>query len=425
MKLPKDLEAEIYLLGGIILKNDALLEVMDIIKTDYFYSEINQLIYQTMIDLFMAETPIDLITLWNSYKDKGVPADYSASLADGVATTANIKHYAKIIQSHFIKRELLAIGQNIFNSIQEGQDEKDVLSELIDKAFAISNPKDSNLKHIKKILFKANKQIEIAHKNNGVVGVSSGIDNIDRILCGFKPKYYVIAGRPGTGKTALALNIAINAGVEDEILIFELEMPDEEIGLRSIASEAMINTQMLENGHVKDNDWAKLMKACGYLHDLNIYIDDSPKQTDLDIWTVAKRHKAKHGLGLVIIDYLQLMKSSKKHIKRQDEIEEISRNLKAMSKDLEVPVVALAQLNRQCDKEKRKPILADLREAGGIEQDADVVMFTHIPHRIDEDKSEEYCELIFAKHRGGPTGYAELRFEKEFTKFSDWSNYGI
>jgi replicative DNA helicase len=230
----------------------------------------------------------------------------------------------------------------------------------------------------------------------------------------------VIAGRPGYGKTALALNIAANCG---SALIFSIEMPDEEIGVRFLASDGRINTQGLENGHIKDHHWGKLMFSCGRLSKSNIYIDDMAYQTDLDIWTKAKRHKMKQGLDLIIIDYIQLVKSAKKCDGRRLELEEISRNFKMMSKDLSVPVIALAQLSRKCVDEKRRPRLSDLREAGGIEQDADVVGMLHHPYSIKETEPEELMEFIFCKHRGGPTGKIKLRFEKEFVKFSDWGNY--
>jgi replicative DNA helicase len=257
-----------------------------------------------------------------------------------------------------------------------------------------------------------------------VNGVKTGIDKLDEILCGLKPKLYVIAGRPGYGKTALALNIAAN-DTKKSTLVFSLEMPDEEVGVRFLASDGRINTQGLENGNIRESHWAKLMASCGRLSAANIYIDDSAHQTDFDILTKSKRHKMKHGLDLVIIDYIQLVKSAKKCEGRRLELEEISRNFKMMSKDLGVPVIALAQLSRKCVDERRKPRLSDLREAGGIEQDADVVLMLHHPHSIKETEPEELIEGIFCKHRGGPTGMIKLRFEKEFVKFTDWMiNHG-
>jgi replicative DNA helicase len=195
-------------------------------------------------------------------------------------------------------------------------------------------------------------------------------------------------------------------------------MPDEEVGIRMISGEAKIDNQLLENGQVKDTEWSKMSAACSLLSKADIYIDDAADQTDMDIWTKAKRHKIKYGLDIVIIDYLQLVKSSKKLIRRE-EIEEISRNFKKMSKDLEVPVLCLAQLSRACEQEKRKPRLSDLRESGGIEQDADVVIFTHHPHSIDTSEPEDVIEAIFAKHRGGPKGIVKLNWTPEYTKFSD------
>lgn len=431
MKIPKDLNTEKDFLGCILLDNDSMLDVMDKVQPEDFASSANQIIYQTMIDLFMDKSPIDLLILTDKLNGKSIPVDYIASLGDGVVSSRQIGQYAKIIRDLKVKRDLIGVSQGLLEDIEGGNDSGEILGGLIDKAFELSQSKESNIKPLKKVLKKTLKQIEDAHNNGGVVGVTSGMENIDNILHGFKSKYYVLAGRPGTGKTALALNVAIEAVRDKPVLIFELEMPDEEIGIRKLASIASINTRELENGHIKDGrDWDKIMSACGRLSELDIFIDDSPNQTDLDIWTAAKRHKAKHGLGMIIVDYLQLVKSAKKFNKRQDEIEEISRNFKKMCKDVDVPVLALAQLNRMCDIQKRKPMESDLREAGGIEQDADVIMFTHLPSRIDERDeqgekySEEYCQLLIAKHRGGPTGYSELRFEKQYTKFSDWSMFG-
>ena len=416
-----DLETEKKLLGCIIIDNDIMVELICILKPEYFSKQSNQVIYKTMIELYLDKAPIDYLVLNNKLKGKSIDVLYIASLADEIFTSKPAKNYAKIVHDLYVKRQLIALNQEMMENIEDGKKSDELLSGLLDDIFDLSFTRHDNIKPVKEVVNKAVEQIERAYESKGVVGVHSGIEKIDEMTCGFKPKYYVVAGRPGTGKTALALNIATNA--DKKTLIFQLEMPDEEIGLRMIASNARLNTQMLENGKVKDDSWPRLTKACGELFDKNIFIDDSPNQTDVDIWTKAKRHKAKHGLDMVIIDYLQLMRSSKRINSRREELEEISRNIKRMTKDLLVPFIVLAQLSRKPEDEKRRPKKSDLREAGGIEQDADVIMLLHSPYSLDESQPKELVECVFAKHRGGPIGFTKLRFESEYTSFSDWTEY--
>lgn len=408
------------ILGIILFNNTVMLDITDKLLPDYFSINTYEVIYTTMLDMYMEQQPIDLMTLSEELKGKGVSPVHVCELPDGIFTDRFAIKYAGILKDLYIKRQILAYGQDLIDQINSGVDSEDLCSGMIDKALNLNYSKADNIKHIKTILHKTTKQIEAAYNNKGINGIESGLSDVDRIICGFKAKFYLLAGRPGTGKTAMATNIAVNGGIKKhKPLIFSLEMPDEEIGTRMISGEARIDNQLLENGHVKDREWPKMMEACGLLSSTDIYIDDSADQTDMDIWTKAKRHKAKHGLGMVIIDYLQLVRSAKKFNSRREELEEISRNCKKMSKDLEVPVIALAQLSRACEQEKRKPRLSDLREAGGLEQDADVVIFTHHPHSIDTREPEDVIEVIFAKHRGGPKGIVKVNWTPTYTKFSD------
>lgn len=417
MKPQTDHEVERHILGCIVFDNNSMIDIVDQIKVEFFSLETNKTIYQTMLDMIVDKQPIDLITLHEALKGKSIPVEYIGSIADDIITAANIKYYTQILKDLYIKRQILAWSYEASEAIENGEDVINLLGGMVDTAFELSTFKGSNVKHIKNVILSAVKTIEGAHKNKGMSGISSGLTDMDKILCGFKPKYYVLAGRPGTGKTALAMNVAVNSG--SKALVFSLEMPEEEVGLRMLSGEAKIDNQQLENGSVKDTDWDKLTMGCGNLSDKDIYIDDSADQTDLDIWTKAKRHKVKHGLDIIIVDYLQLVRSAKKVSSRREELEEISRNFKKISKDLQVPIIALAQLSRACEQEKRKPRLSDLREAGGIEQDADVVMFTHHPHSLDEDEPEGVVEVIFSKHRGGRKGYVELDWRADITRFSD------
>jgi replicative DNA helicase len=424
MKLPNDQNLERSILGCIIYENSTILDVMDILKPESFYTTSHQVIFEKMTEMYLAKHPIDYATLPNALQGKGIGTHLLSSLADGDVMPSRVKHYAKRLKDIHIKRELIFFQSELHEDIETGKDVTTVLGKMVDKAFSLSSNMEDNIKTIKQVLSKTIKQIEAANQNDGVNGVKTGIDKLDSILCGLKPKLYVIAGRPGYGKTALVLNVAANDS-KKSTLVFSLEMPDEEVGIRFLASDGRINTQGLENGDIRESHWTKLMNSCGRLSNANIYIDDSVHQTDFDIFTKAKRHKMKHGLDLVIIDYIQLVKSAKKCESRRLELEEISRNFKMMSKDLGVPVIALAQLSRKCVDERRKPRLSDLREAGGIEQDADVVLMLHHPHSIKETEPEELIEGIFCKHRGGPTGMIKLRFEKEFVRFTDWMiNHG-
>jgi replicative DNA helicase len=407
------------ILGIVIYNNSILLDITDKLLPDYFSVNTYQVIYGIMLDMYMDKQPIDLMTLGEEIKGKNICPTHIFELVDGIFTDKFATKYASILKDLYIKRQILAYGQDLIEQIKTGVDSDELCSGMIDKALNLNYSKTDNVKHIKTVLHTTVKQIESAWDNKGINGIESGLHDIDRVVCGFKPKFYVLAGRPGTGKTAMATNIAISGGLKGgKALIFSLEMPDEEVGIRMISGEAKIDNQLLENGNVKDTEWPKMAAACSLLSQADIYIDDAADQTDMDIWTKAKRHKIKYGLDIVIIDYLQLVKSSKKLIRRE-EIEEISRNFKKMSKDLGVPVLCLAQLSRACEQEKRKPRLSDLRESGGIEQDADVVIFTHHPHSIDTSEPEDVIEAIFAKHRGGPKGIVKLNWTPEYTKFSD------
>lgn len=422
MNLLDSREVEKIILGQIIMDNRVMIDIVDKLRPEYFSTITNELIYSIMLTMYEEKRPIDLITLVPELKPHGTPVDYIWSLPNNVVTVRTAGHYAGMIKDSYVKRKILAHSADITEKINSGKDIGDIVAETIDLFLDINYSKADNIKHIKEILKKSTKHIETAFEHKGVNGIASGLSELDRIICGFKTKFYILAGRPGTGKTALANNIAINGGLEGgKVLVFNLEMPDEEIGIRMISGEAKINNQLLENGQVRDNEWPKMMKACGELVDTDIYIDDSADQTDMEIWTKAKRHKAKHGLSLVIIDYLQLVKAAKKIKSREQEIAEISRNFKKLSKDLGIPVICLAQLSRACEQEKRKPRLSDLRESGGIEQDADVVIFTHHPHSIDKNEPDDVMEAIIAKHRGGPKGIVKLHWTPEYTKFSDFT----
>ncbi len=426
MKLPHNIEAEIGILGSFLLDNDFITDIADQIKADYFYSEANKLIFETMMEMHFDKAVIDSITLYDKLKSSDIPVTYIADLTDNLVYAKLARPYVKILHDLYYKRELMVLSETINQDIKEDKKADDIVSSIMDKVFSLSTDEEGKIVSLKQTLLSTTKQIEAAHNNKGMSGVPTGLTELDGILCGLKNRYYILAARPGLGKSAMANCVSIACGRDKKkALIFSLEMPKEEIGIRMIASEGSINTHHMENGNVRGDGWDKMTMAMGELSDFQIFIDDSASQTDMSIWTKARRHKAKHGLDLIVIDYIQLMKSAKKVNNREQEIAEISRNLKKMSKDLKIPVLALAQLSRECEKEKRRPRLSDLRESGSIEQDADVVMFLHRPYDYDQNEPENQMEVLISKHRGGKRGVVRIDWKPEYTKFHDATERSI
>lgn len=426
MKLPHNIEAEKKILGSFLLDNNFITDIADKIKADYFYSPANKLIFETIMEMHFDKTVVDIVTLHERLKTKDVPATYIAGLSDDIVLASQARPYIKILHDLYYKRELMILSETISQDIKADNKVDDIVSGIMDKVFALSTDEEGKIYTLKQTLLETTKQIEIAHENEGMSGVPTGLTDLDTLLCGLKNRYYIMAARPGLGKSAMANCISIACGRDKKkALIFSLEMPKEEIGVRMIASEGNINTHHMENGQIKGDGWDKMTMAMGKLSGLPIFIDDSASQTDMSIWTKARRHKAKHGLDLIVIDYIQLMKSAKKTNSREQEIAEISRNLKKMSKDLKIPVLALAQLSRECEKEKRRPRLSDLRESGSIEQDADVVMFLHRPYDYNQSEPENKVEVLVAKHRGGKRGIVGIDWKPEYTKFRDRTERSI
>ncbi len=429
---PQNLEAEQSVLGGILLDNMAINSVLEILVTDDFYSEAHRKIFTAIIELSERSEPNDLITLSSIMRDKkqleGVGGEsYLASLVDAVPSAANISYYSKIVKEKSILRKLIGAATEILNkSYDSSSDIDSVLDESEHTIFEISENKvKPSFYPIKEIIKDSFKTIEGLYERKALItGVSTGYKKVDEITSGFQnSELIIIAGRPSMGKTALAINIAQYASIENEtpVAIFSLEMSKEQLAFRLLASEARVDSQRLRKGFVGEVDWPKLTTAAGRLSEAPIYIDDTPAISVLEMKAKARRLKAEHGLGLVILDYLQLMRG--RGPSREQEISEISRSLKSLAKELEVPVVALSQLNRQVEaRSDRRPQLADLRESGAIEQDADVIMFIYrdeVYNKSEDNPEKGLAEVIIGKQRNGPTGLVRLSFLKEYTRFEN------
>ncbi|MBP8981123.1 MAG: replicative DNA helicase [Syntrophobacterales bacterium] len=431
---PQNLEAEQSVLGGILLDNQGLNAVLEIITARDFYSEAHRQIFEAAHNLSERGEPIDLITLSNALKDqkrldKVGGAAYLAGLVDNVPSAANIRHYAKIVKEKAILRSLINTATEILGKTYEtGADIDTVLDEAEQAIFAISEKKIRQaffpLKEIVKDSFRTIE--DLYSRKELVTGVPTGFDKVDDLTSGLqKADLIIIAGRPSMGKTAFALNIAQHVAMQTAtpVCIFSLEMAKEQIAMRMLAATAKVDSQRIRKGFLGEMDWPKLTTAADSLSEAPIFIDDTAAITVLEMKAKARRLKAEHGLGLVIIDYLQLMRSGTTKDSREQEISEISRSLKALAKELSVPVIALSQLNRQVEvRTNRRPQMADLRESGAIEQDADVIAFIYrdeVYNKAEDNPEKGIAEIIIAKQRNGPTGTVKLAFLEKFTSFEN------
>jgi replicative DNA helicase len=429
---PQNIEAEQSILGGVLIENDALNTIIEFLEDGDFYREAHQKIFKCMIALSEKNEPLDLITLTNELKKKKEleeigGASYLAGLVESVPTAANIVYYAKIVKEKSILRKLISTATGIVTqSYQEGKNLEDFLDEAEQAIFRISeNQVRPAFYPIKEIVKESFKVIErLYEKKELITGVPSGFKDLDRKTAGFQnADLIIVAGRPSMGKTALCLNIAQHAAINVKIptAIFSLEMSKEQLAIRMLCSEARVDSARLRSGFLGESDWPKLTMAAGALSDAPIFIDDSAAISVLELRAKARRLKADRGLGLVVVDYLQLMRGRSGAERREQEISEISRSLKALAKELNIPVIAISQLSRKAeDRPGRRPQLSDLRESGAIEQDADVIIFIYRDEVYNPDSDQRgTAEVIIGKQRNGPTGKADLSFISEFTTFKD------
>ncbi len=432
---PHNIEAEQAILGGILINNDAMNQIMDILSPECFYREANSCLFQGMVDLYNNNEPIDLITLSHHLTEKNLLAksggtDYLTALVDAVSTSAGIVSHAEIVRDLYMRRRLLTKCSAISESCFQGWQATDELLDAAEQSiFDIAEDKvGEGFIQLNAVIKESFKKLESVSEHEGfITGVPTDFYEMDRLTAGLQPSdLIIIAGRPSMGKTSLAINIGYNAAKRTRkgVAIFSLEMSKMQLGLRLLGFESLINATKLRTGTLRDTDWTKLTTAAGNLAELPIFIDDSSGLSVLDMKARCRRLVKKSDLTLIIIDYLQLVQGRRSAESRQIEISEISRSLKALAKDLNVPVIAISQLNRKIeDRPNKKPQLADLRESGAIEQDADVIAFIYrdeVYHGPNEE-NRNVAEITLAKQRNGPTGYFKLTFQQEFTRFRDYA----
>lgn len=432
--LPQSLEAEQAVLAAMFNDRDAILEVIPLLKESDFYRHDHGVLFATMRKMNEQNVPVDLVTITaqldkdgNLEKAGGIA--YVAQIANSIGSAANVTHYANIVKEKAVLRDLINIASNISNrSYDDTEDTEKILDDAERMVLEISQKRTrSGLTPVAEVIDQTLSHLEIlSQKKDGLTGLTSGFVDLDRITSGWqKSDFIILAARPAMGKTALALNMAQNAAMatKQPVAIFSLEMSKEQLVNRMISSLAEIDQQTLRNGRIFGDDWIRLVNAVAPLGDAPVYIDDTPAISVREVRAKARRLKTEQGLGLIIIDYLQLMGSTGRVESRQQEVSQISRSLKALARELDIPIIALSQLSRSVEQgQEKKPSLSHLRESGSLEQDADIVMFIYRDEYYNEDSDKKgQAEIIIAKHRNGATGSVDLSFRKEFTKFGNLS----
>ena len=428
---PHDIEAEQAILGSMLTDKDAVIAAIEVLRDEDFYREDNKLIYTTILNLYNRAEPIDIITVKAELESMGKfdqvgGLEYLAALPENVPTTANATKYIKIVEEKSTLRKLIKTANEIIElGYDTTEDVEDIMGGAEKKIFDImQNKAKKGYSPIKDVLVESfTKLEELYNRKQHITGVPSGFVELDYKTAGFHGSDLVlIAARPAMGKTAFALNIASNAAIRGRVpvAIFSLEMSKEQLVNRVLSSEAMVDSNKVRTGKLEENDWTKLAEAIGPLSEAEIYIDDTPGININEIRAKCRKLKLEKNIGMVVIDYLQLIQgTNKRNGSREQEISEISRSLKILAKELNVPVIALSQLSRAAEQRPdHRPMLSDLRESGAIEQDADIVMFLYRDDYYNKDsEKKDIAEVIIAKHRGGSTGTVELLWLGNYTKF--------
>lgn len=427
---PNDQGAEQALLGSIMVNSKALGEIADFLKAEDFYSLRHQKIYQAMLNLNGASQPVDIVSVSSKLKDQGQldnvgGSSYLAELTNHIPSASNIKHYAELVHKKAALRGLINSADQISElGYRENEDVTDVLDRAQKIIFNLGSYANKKITNIKDALSEAWERFDHLSKTEGVIrGVPTGFRDIDSKLSGLqKSDLVILAARPSMGKTSLALDIARHAACREKVptCIFSLEMSTQQLTDRLLAAESFVDSWKLRTGAIRaDEDFSRLRDALDSLAQAPIFIDDEPSNNILRMKAEARKLKAEHNLGLIVVDYLQLMVPRRESDSLVQQITEVSRSLKALAREIDVPVLALSQLNRAVEQRGGRPRLSDLRDSGSIEQDADVVMFIHREKDGETNEKKDIAEILIEKHRNGPTGKAELYFDSARTSFSD------
>lgn len=436
---PHSIEAEQAVLGGLMLSNEAFDRVCDLVIENDFYQHNHRLIYRAVASLATNDKPTDVVTIASHLEQAGQLEDagsihYLGALAQETPSAANIKAYAEIVRERSVLRQLISVANEIADSAFDpaGRSSKELLDEAETRVFSIADQtarSDGGFADIRTVLATAVEKINFLFESDvAITGLSTGFEELDEKTSGFqKSDLIIIAGRPSMGKTTFAMNIAETAGLmaDAPVAVFSMEMPAEQLGMRMIASLGRVELQKLRTGKLAEQDWPRITSAITLLNDKrNVYIDDTPALTPTDLRARARRLARDRGLSLIVIDYLQLMQVAGGKENRATEISEISRSLKALAKELNVPIIALSQLNRSLEQRPdKRPVMSDLRESGAIEQDADVIIFIYRDevYNPDDEESKGKAEILIRKQRNGPIGTVTLTFLGKYTRFENYT----
>ena len=433
---PNDVQAEQAVLGSMLLNKDAILDVIEILKPEDFYRNEHAEIYSAIIDLYEKNKVIDLLTVKDQLSIRGKydvvnGFEYLVSLTNPMYAISNVTNYAKIVEEKSILRRLIKASNEIsLESYEANNEVTDIMEQAEKKIFEVAQRKSSkSYSLIKDVLGNTFDRLEeLAKQENPIVGVSSGFNDLDKKTLGFAPgQLIIVAARPAMGKSAFALNIAVNSALKSgkSVAYFSLEMSKEELANRILASEAMVDNSKIRTAQLEESEWKTLLQTSGTLSESTIILDDSSGYSPIELRAKCRKLKMEYDVGLIVIDYLQLMDASRNNSSRQADISEISRSLKVLAREINVPIIALSQLSRAPDQRvDHRPMLSDLRESGSIEQDADMVMFLYRDDYYNPDsENKNVTEVILAKNRAGSTGTVELLWLGEYTKFVNLDKY--
>ena len=428
--LPHSLEAEQSVIGSMIMSKDAIVEASELITGADFYQQQYGIVFEAMVELHEEGKAVDLVTLQDRLREKELPPEISSmefvrDLLATVPTSANVKYYAEIVAEKSMLRKLIKTTEEIGNLCYLGKEKTQDILEVTEKKIfdLVQNRGNEEFVPIRQVVLNAIEKIEKASRTQGsVTGIPTGFIDLDYKMSGFQPSDLIlVAARPSMGKTAFVLNIAQYMAFHDDVTtaIFSLEMSKEQLVNRLLALESKVDSQNIRTGNLEDEEWAKLIEGANIIGKSHLIIDDKPGISISELRSKCRKYKMEHNLGIIFIDYLQLMTGSGRSESRQQEISEISRSLKALARELNVPVVALSQLSRAVDQRpEHRPMLSDLRESGAIEQDADVVMFIYRDDYYNKDsENKNIAEIIIAKQRNGPIGTVNLVWMPNYTKF--------